>query len=166
MIDNLKSLKAAVLLGAGLLLFAACVGLFTVDPDTGQPAEFYITAFEFEGWDDYRGNSWRKVVIAGGMAYWAGFLEKPAGYSIEILAASISDPDVVTVYEFDMPSIGKAVTGFNSTIDADGGYVLIKPFYEDGDRSKVLIFDTAQETSEIIDTGFHVVDAQLIFIEG
>jgi len=61
MIDNLKSLKAAVLLGAGLLLFAACVGLFTVDPDTGQPAEFYITAFEFEGWETIRatvGGTW------------------------------------------------------------------------------------------------------------
>ena len=61
MIDILKSLKAAVLLGAGLLLFAACVGLFTVDPDTGQPAEFYITAFEFEGWETIRataGGTW------------------------------------------------------------------------------------------------------------
>ncbi len=141
-------------------------GVFTVDPDTGQPADTYITAFEIEDWDDYHGNSWRNVVIADGMAYWAGFLEKPAGYSIEILAASVTNPDVFTVYEFDMPSVGKAVTGFNSTIDADGGFVLIKPFYEGGDRSKVLIYDTAQETAEIVDTGFHVVDAQLIFLEG
>ncbi len=44
--------------------------------------------------------------------------------------------------------------------------MLIKPWYDGGDRSKVLIFDTKRETAEIIDTGFHIVDAQLLFIEG
>ena len=82
------------------------------------------------------------------------------------MAASLADPDDFTVYEFDMPATGKAVTGFNSTIDADGGYVLIKPWFDGGDRSKVLLFDTATETAEVIDTGFHIVDAQLLFIEG
>jgi hypothetical protein len=81
------------------------------------------------------------------------------------LAADLSDPDAFTVYELEMPAAGKAVTGFNTTIDADGGYVLIKPFYEGGDRSKVLIYDTARETAQIIDTGFHIVDAQMIFID-
>ena len=141
-------------------------GVFTVDPDTGQPAEFYLTVFEIEDWDDYMPSSWRNVVIADGMAYWAGFLEKGTGHSLEILAASLADPDDFAIYEFDMPATGKAVTGFTSTIDADGGYVLIKPWYDGGDRSKVLIFDTAQQTAQIIDTGFHIVDAQLLFIEG
>ena len=53
----------------------------------------------------------------------------------------------------------------NAQLIADGGYVLIKPFYEGGDRSKVLIYDTARETAQIIDTGFHIVDAQVIFID-
>ena len=85
---------------------------------------------------------------------------------MEILAANLTDTDVFTVYEFEMPSIGKAVTGFNSTIDADGGYILIKPWFDGGDRSKVLIDDTWNENAQIIDTGFHIVDAQLLFIEG
>jgi len=29
-----------------------------------------------------------------------------------------------------------------------------------------LIYDTWNETAQIIDTGFHIVDAQLLFIEG
>jgi len=29
-----------------------------------------------------------------------------------------------------------------------------------------LIFDTATETANIIDTGFDIVDAQMLFIEG
>ena len=141
-------------------------GVFTVDPHTGQPADRYITAFEIEDWDDYMPSSWRNVVIADGMAYWAGFLEKGTGHSLEILAASLTDPDDFTVYEFDMPVTGNTVNGFNSTIDADGGYVLIKPWYDGGDRSKVLLFNTADETAEIIDTEFHIVDAQILFIEG
>ena len=32
-------------------------GVFTVDPNTGQPADFYITAFEIEDWDDYMPSS-------------------------------------------------------------------------------------------------------------
>jgi hypothetical protein len=122
-------------------------GVFTVNPNTGQPADFYITAFEIEDWDDYMPSSWRNVVIADGMAYWVGFVEKGTGHSLEILAASLADPDIFAIYEFDMPVTAKAVTGFTSTIDADGGFVLIKPWYEGGDRSKVLIFDTAQQTS-------------------
>ena len=141
-------------------------GVFTVDPNTGQPADRYITAFEIEDWDDYLPSSWRNVVISDGMAYWAGFLEKGTGHSLEILAASLANPDDFTVYEFDLPVTGNAVNGFNSTIDADGGYVLIKPWYDGGDRSKVLLFDTVKGTAEIIDTGFHIVDAQLLFIEG
>ena len=141
-------------------------GVFIVDPQTGQPADRYLTAFEIEDWDDYHPSSWRNVVIEDGIAYWAGFRNGPVTYTVEVLAANLEDPDVFTVYEFDMPSNGKAVTGFNPTIDADGGYVLIKPFYEGGDRSKVLVYDTAQETAQLFDTGFHIVDAQLIFIEG
>lgn len=140
-------------------------GVFTVDPQTGQPADRYITAFEIDDWDDYHPASWRNVVIEDGIAYWAGFRAGPVTYTVEVLAADLSDPDAFTVYEFEMPAAGKAVTGFNTTIDADGGYVLIKPFYEGGDRSKVLIYDTARETAQIIDTGFHIVDAQVIFID-
>ena len=106
------------------------------------------------------------MVIADGMAYWVGFFEKGTGHSLEILAASLAGPDDFAIYEFDMPATGKAVVGFTSTIDADGGFVLIKPWYDGGDRSKVLIFDTAQETAQIIDTGFHIVDAQLLYIRG
>lgn len=141
-------------------------GVFTVDPNTGQPAESYITAFEIEDWDDYMPSSWRNVVIADGTAYWVGFLEKGNGHSLEILAASLADPNDFTVFEFDMSVSESNVVGFTSTIDADGGYVLIKPWYDGGDRSKVLIFDTKRETAEIIGTGFHIVDAQLLFIEG
>ena len=141
-------------------------GVFSVDPQTGQPAERYITAFEIEDWDDYHPASWRNVVIEDGTAYWVGFRTGPVTFTLEILAASLTDPDIFTIHEFDMPSAGKEITGFNSTIDADGGYVLIKPFYEGGDRSKVLIYDTGQETAQLIDTGFYITDAQLIFIEG
>lgn len=141
-------------------------GVFTVDPVTGQPADRYITAFEVEDWDTYLPSSWRNVVISDGMAYWAGFLEGRNTHSVEILAASLEDPDVFTIYEFDMPVSDIQIIGFNSTIDADGGYVLIKPWYDGGDRSKVLLYNTADETVEIINTGFHIVDAQLLFIEG
>jgi len=141
-------------------------GVFSVDPQTGQPAERYITSFEIEDWDDYHPASWRNVVIEDGTAYWVGFRTGPVTFTLEILAASLTDPDIFTIHEFEMPSAGKAITGFNSTIDADGGYVLIKPFYEGGDRSKVLIYDTAQETAQLFDTGFHITDAQVIFIEG
>ena len=143
-------------------------GVFTVDPVTGQPAERYITAFEIEDWNDYLPSSWRNVVISDGIAYWAGFIESRGGgttHIVEILAADLTDPDIFTVYEFDMPASGQEVIGFNSTIDADGGYVLLKPFYQGGDRL-LLIFDTATETARLIDTGFVVVDAQLIYIEG
>jgi len=105
------------------------------------------------------------VVISDGMAYWAGFLEGRNTHSVEILAASLADPDDFTIYEFDMPASGNEIIGFNSTIDADGGYVLIRPFYQGGDRS-LLVFDTATETAQLIDTGFVVVDAQLLYIEG
>ncbi len=74
-------------------------------------------------------------------------------------------PDDFTIYEFDMPASGNEIIGFNSTIDADGGYVLIRPFYQGGDRS-LLVFDTATATAQLIDTGFVVVDAQLLYIEG
>ena len=141
-------------------------GVSTVDPTTGQPADRYVTAFEVEDWDDYLPSSWQNVVIADGMAYWAGFRSGPRGHIVEILAADLTDPANFNVFEFDMPSTGKAVTGFTSTIDADGGYVLIKPWFEGGDRSKVLVYDTVTETAQIIDTGFHIVDAQLLFIEG
>jgi hypothetical protein len=141
-------------------------GVFTVDPVTGQPADRYITAFEVEDWDTYLPSSWRNVVISDGMAYWAGFLERRNTHSVEILAASLTDQDDFTIYEFDMPASGNEIIGFNSTIDADGGYVLIKPWYDGGDRSKVLLYNTADETVEIINTGFHIVDAQLLFIEG
>ena len=67
--------------------------------------------------------------IEDGIAYWAGFRNGPLTYTVEILAADLADPDNFTIYEFDMPPIGKKVTGFNTTIDADGGYVLIKPYY-------------------------------------
>ena len=141
-------------------------GVFTVDPDTGQPSDSYITAFEIQDWGDYLPTSWQSVVIADGTAYWAGFLNGPATYAVEILAADLTDPDVFTVYEFDMPPSEKEITGFYSAIDADGGYVLIKLLYEGGDRSKVLIYDTAKETAHVYDTGFQIVDAQVIFIEG
>jgi len=141
-------------------------GVFTVDPTTGQPAERYITAFEVEDWDDYHPSSWRNVVIEDGIAYWAGFRSGPATYTVEVLAADLTDPDVFTVYEFEMPPSGKAINGFNSSIDADGGYVLIKPFYEMGDRSKVLIYNTGLETAELFDTGFDITDAQIIYVEG
>ena len=88
-------------------------GVFTVDPNTGQSADRYITAFEIKDWDDYDFSSWRNVVVEDGMAYWVGFRAGPASYTVEILAADLTDPDVFTVYEFEMPSIGKAVTGFN-----------------------------------------------------
>jgi|GEM_PF-518448 hypothetical protein len=141
-------------------------GVFKVDPASGQPAENYITAFEVEDWDDYMFSSWRNVVIADGMAYWVGFLENGGRRSLEILAASLDDPDDFTIYEFAMPASENEVNGFDSTIDADGGCVLIKPWYNGGDRSKILIFDTATETANIIDTGFDIVDAQMLFIEG
>jgi len=86
--------------------------------------------------------------------------------TIENLAASIIDLDEFSVYEFDMPDINKEVIGFDSRIDADGGYVMIKPWYEGGDRTNVLIYDTNRETAEIVDTRFHIVDAQVIFVEG
>ncbi len=140
-------------------------GVFTVNPETGQPADSYITAFEIQDWDDYLPTSWQSVVIADGTAYWAGFLNGPATHSVEILAADLTDPDVFTVYEFDMPPFEKEITGFYSTIDADGGYVLIRPSYEGGDRSMVLIYDTATETAELFDTGFNITDVQLIFID-
>jgi hypothetical protein len=140
-------------------------GVFTVDPVTGQPADSYITAFEIEDWDTYRPASWRNVVISDDIAYWAGFVEGSGTNSVEILAASLTDPDVFTIYEFDMPASDNQIIGFNSTIDADGGYVLLKPFYQGGDRSLV-IFDTVTETVQVIDTGFVVVDAQLLYIEG
>ena len=141
-------------------------GVFTVDPQTGQPADSYITAFEIDDWDTYHPASWRNVVIEDGTAYWAGFRIGPAAYTVEILAADLTDPDIFTVFEFEIPAGGQRITGFNSTIDADGGYVIIKPFYEVGDRSKLLIYDTARETAELIDTGFHIIDAQVIVIEG
>ena len=141
-------------------------GVFTVDPDTGQPADRYLSVFEIEDWDDYHPSSWRSVVIEDGTAYWAGFRTGPATHTAEVLAADLTDPAEFTIYEFDIPSTGKAITGFNPAIDADGGYVLIKPFYEGGDRSKVLIYNTARETAEIFDTGFDITDAQVIFIEG
>ena len=141
-------------------------GVFTVNPDTGQPADSYITAFEIEDWDDYLPTSWQSVVIADGIAYWAGFLNGPANYSVEILAADLTDPDIFTVYEFNIPASEKEITGFFSKIDADGGYVLIKPHFEGGGRSKVLICDTERETAELIDTGFNITDVQVIFIEG
>ena len=157
----------AILYGAKLPSEADPItGVFTVDPDTGQPADRYTTAFEIEDWDDYHPSSWQNVLIEHGTAYWAGFRAGPLAYTVEVLAADLTDPDVFTVYEFDIPSNGKEITGFNSTIDADGGYVLIKPFYEGGDRSKVLIFDTTKETAQLFDTGFHITDAQLIYIEG
>ena len=157
----------AILYGAKLPSEADPItGVFTVDPDTGQPADRYITAFEIEDWDDYHLSSWRNVVIEDGTAYWVGFRAGPLTYTVEVLAASLADPDEFTVYEFEMPSAGKKINGFNSTIDADGGYVLIKPFYEGGDRSKVVIYDTAKETAELFDTGFNITDVQLIFIEG
>ena len=141
-------------------------GVFTVDPDTGQGADTYITAFEVEEFSEYHGASWRNVVIADGIAYWAGFQETGSTATVEILAASLVNSDDFTVYEFDMPNINKEVIGFDSRIDADGGYVLIKPWYEGGDRSKVLIYDTGRETAEVVDTGFHIVDAQVLYIEG
>ena len=141
-------------------------GVFTVDPATGQPADYYITAFEIEDWNTCMASSWRNVVIADGMAYWEGFLENGGRHSLEILAASLEDPDDFTIYEFPMPASGNEVNGLTSTIDADGGYVLIKPWYNGGDRSKLLIFNTATEIANIIDTGFHIVDAQMLFIEG
>jgi len=140
-------------------------GVFLVNPSTGQPADEYLTAFEVEDWETYDSSSWRNVVISDGMAYWVGFVDSPSGYKIEILAASLSDPDIFSVYEFDMPSSAVEVTGFNSTIDADSGYILIKPFHAGGDRSKLLIYDTVEETSQIIDAGFHIVDAQLLYVD-
>ena len=80
--------------------------VFTVDPVTGQPADRYITAFEVEDWDRYMPSSRRNVVISDGMAYWAGFLEGRNTHSVEILAASLEDPDDFTTYEFDMPASG------------------------------------------------------------
>jgi hypothetical protein len=50
-------------------------------------------------------------------------------------------------------------------IGADGGYLLIKPFYQGGDRP-LLVFGTATETAQLIDTRFVVVDSQLLYIEG
>ena len=141
-------------------------GVFTVDPATGQPAETYTTVFEVEELNGYHPASWRNMVIADGMAYWAGFQETGLTPTIEILAPDLANPDDFTVYEFDMPDTSKEIIGFNTTIDADGGYVMIKPFYESGDRTKVLIYDTANHTANVVDTGFHIVDAQMTFIEG
>ena len=53
-------------------------GVSTVDPNTGQPADRYITAFEIEDWDDYDFSSWRNVVVEDGMAYWVGFRAGPS----------------------------------------------------------------------------------------
>lgn len=44
-------------------------GVFTVDPVTGQLADYYTTVFEIEDWNTYMASSWRTVVIADGMAY-------------------------------------------------------------------------------------------------
>ena len=124
-----------------------------------------ITAFEIEEWNDYHGSSWRNVVIEDEIAYWAGFRIGTATTTVRVLVADLLNPDLIDVHEFEVPSTGKQITGFNSTIDADGGYVLIKPFYEGGDRSKVLIYDTVTESVDLIDTGFEITDAQVIFIE-
>lgn len=67
--------------------------VFVVDLNTGQRADEYLTAFEVEDWDTYDASSWSNVVISDGMAYWAGFVDGPSGYKIEILAASLSDPE-------------------------------------------------------------------------
>ena len=138
-------------------------GVFTVDPVTGQPADYYTTSFEVEDWNYQMSSSWRNVVIADGMAYWAGFRENLRTHTVEILAATLAGPDDFTVYEFNMPSSANEVIGFNSTVDAACGYVLVKPFFQGGDKS-LLIFNTASETAELIDTGFVVVDAQSIYI--
>ena len=42
--------------------------------------------------------------------------------------------------------------------------MLIKPFYQGEDQS-LLVFDTATQIVRLIDTGFVVVDAQLLYIE-
>ena len=68
-------------------------GVFVVDPNTGQRADEYLTAFEVEDWDTYDASSWSNVVISDGMAYWASFVDSPSGYKIEILAAILSDPE-------------------------------------------------------------------------
>jgi hypothetical protein len=46
-------------------------------------------------------------------------------------------------------------------IGADGGYLLIKPFYQGGDRP-LLVLDTATQTAQINDTRLVVVDTQML----
>ena len=65
---------------------------------------------------------------------------------------------------FWAPASDNQIIGFDSMIGADGGYLLIKPFYQGGDRP-LLVFDTATETAQLIDTRFVVVDTQLLYIE-
>ena len=49
--------------------------------------------------------------------------------------------------------------------DADSGYVMFKPSFQVGDNSVVIILGTKTGGVEVIDNGFYINDAQLLYVE-
>lgn len=141
-------------------------GVFTVDRNTGLPADQYIAAFEVDGLNDYMSMSFQHVVIEDGFAYWLAARTSTATPVIELHATDLTDPSGgILQWTFSVPESAAAVSGLSSSFDVDGGYVVFQPYYEGGDRSKLVIYDTVEGTAELVDTGFRITDTQVIYIE-
>ncbi|NQW23861.1 MAG: hypothetical protein HQ475_10500 [SAR202 cluster bacterium] len=141
-------------------------GVFTVDPNTGLPAAQYIAAFEVDGLDNYMSMSFQHVVIEDGFAYWLAAHTSTATPVVEFYATDLTDPSgTIQQWKFSLPESSAAVSGLSRTFDVDGGYLVFQPYYEGGDRSKLVIYDTVEGTAELVDTGFSIIDTQVIYIE-
>ncbi len=138
-------------------------GIFTVDQETGVPAETYTVAFEVTDWEEDVFGSWRDVVVDDGTAYWTSVTGGSGNYTAEVcaypLAMTPTDLPQLKEYDFQLPPGMAEMVSF-SGFDADSGYVMIKPSFQGGDNSVVIILDTKTGGVQVIDTGFYIIDSQ------
>ncbi len=139
-------------------------GVFTVDETTGLAGD-YLVAFEVDNLASYLPGSWREPVVDNGTAYWAAARQAAGGPVMEVWSYDLSlESGGVVGNSFQLsPDNGNIVS--LSGIDADSGLVLVSPTFEGGDYSKVFIYDGHDGSANVFDTGFKIIDAEVLYLD-
>ena len=139
--------------------------LFRVDETTGLPGE-NLVAFEVVNLEGYLPGSWLETAVDDGTAWWAAARQTANGPVMEVWSydlSSVSGDVVGTSFQLS-PDDGNIVS--LGGIDVDSGLVLVRMTYEGGDYSKVFLYDDRENVADVYDTGFKVIDAEVLYLDG
>jgi hypothetical protein len=140
-------------------------GVFMVDETTGLPGD-YLVAFEVDNLGNYLPGSWQEPVVDNGTAYWAAARRTANGPVMEVWSYDLSvESGEVVGNSFQLSSDDGNIVSI-SGIDADSGLVLVRTTFEGGDYSKVFLYDAHDGSADVFDTGFRIMDAEVLYLDG